>query len=130
MCVVGNVWPGGLRLPSGMICVMTFSSSGAARNVSEPDADDDEEPEAEPPASGDVDPPLHAATQTSALAARYRRFTSMKSASAERPSDAGADSDRTADASAAQAAVATGILRQVLLVIFLGVVELWRGKDF
>src|SRR5688500_9477968 len=40
-----------------------------------------------------------------------------------------ADADRTAHAGSAQAAVAAGVLRQVLLVIVLGVIELRRGHD-
>ncbi len=36
---------------------------------------------------------------------------------------------RTGDAGAADAAIAVGVLRQVLLVIVLGVVELGRGRD-
>jgi len=39
------------------------------------------------------------------------------------------DSDRTADAGAADTAVAVGVLGQVLLVVFLGVVELRSPDD-
>ena len=44
-------------------------------------------------------------------------------------SRADADTDRAAHAGAAETAVAVGILRQVLLVIILGVIELRRGHD-
>jgi len=40
------------------------------------------------------------------------------------------DSHRTAHARAAQATVATGILREILLVVILSLVELRRGNDF
>src|SRR4051812_20340221 len=41
-----------------------------------------------------------------------------------------ADADRTADAGTAEAAVAAGVLREVLLVVLLGVVKLRRRQDF
>src|SRR5437899_2579667 len=46
-----------------------------------------------------------------------------------RASRCGTDSDWTSDARPPEAAVAVGILRQVLLVILLGVVELRRRQD-
>src|SRR3989475_110795 len=39
------------------------------------------------------------------------------------------DADRTRDAGAAEAAVAVGILREILLVVLLRVVELRRGQN-
>ena len=49
---------------------------------------------------------------------------------AARSSGASGDANRAGHASAAQAAVAVGILREVLLMVVLGVIELWRRQDF
>src|ERR1041384_6793088 len=47
-----------------------------------------------------------------------------------RSSGVHSDTNRAGDTGAAESAIAVRILRQILLMVFLGVVELGRGKDF